>query len=161
MQVSLIPPHTFQSFVPYVLFGSLFFSPLGSTILILLLGIFYILTLRNALLKCSPESRTMDPGKLWLLLIPIFNLGWHFVVVLNMSASLRTEFALTGIRSKDREPGKMLGLAMCILMVCPFPIFMILLMPAGLVCWIVYWVKISGYSRALGELHETLSAPVR
>jgi hypothetical protein len=148
-----IPPHTLQNVVSYIRF-----ILLGTPLLVLVPGILYILTLRNTLLKCSPQSRTIDPGKLWLLLIPIFNLGWHFVVVLNMSSSLSKEFALRGIPSNDREPGKLLGLAMCILMV-PIPFFMLLLMPAGLICWIVYWIKISGYSRALGELrHQTLHA---
>jgi hypothetical protein len=149
-----IPPHTLQTVVSYIRF----ILP-GTPLLVLVPGILYILTLRNTLLKCSPQSRTIDPGKLWLLLIPIFNLGWHFVVVSNMSSSLSKEFALRGIPSKDHEPGKMLGLAMCILMVCPIPLFMLLLMPAGLICWIVYWIKISGYSRALAEYrYETLNA---
>ncbi len=30
--------------------------------------IFYILTLQGALNKCSTESRTLEPGMLWLLL---------------------------------------------------------------------------------------------
>jgi hypothetical protein len=51
---------------------------IGSTGLLVQAGIFYILTLRNALWKCVSESRTMNPGKLCLLQIPLFNLGWHF-----------------------------------------------------------------------------------
>jgi len=157
MQVSQIP-HSVLSSGPYILLGTQLFAFLGP-ILVLAPGIFYILTLRNALLKCSPESRTIDPGKIWLLLIPIFNLGWHFVVILNMASSLRREFALRGIPVPDPEPGKMLGLAMCILMVCPIPLFAVLLIPAGLVCWIIYWVRISGYSKALDEVrHVTFPA---
>jgi hypothetical protein len=131
------------------------FMLLGPTLLMLVPGVFYILTLRSTLLKCAPESRTIDPGKIWLLLIPIFNLGWHFVVVLSMGTSLRNECARRGIRTKDPEPGKMLGLATCILLACcfvsPFGLFLAL---AGLNCWIIYWIRISGYSRALGELPQ-------
>jgi hypothetical protein len=133
---------------------------LSPTLLMLFPGVFYILTLRNALLKCSAESRTMDTGNLWLLLTPIFNLGWHFVVVLSMGTSLRNECARWGIRTKDPEPGKLLGLGTCILLVCSFvPAFGPFLALAGLVCWIIYWVKISGYSQVLDEVrHITLAA---
>lgn len=40
----------------------------------LVVAIFYLLTLMRALQKCSPQSRTMQPGMVWLLLIPLFNL---------------------------------------------------------------------------------------
>ena len=159
MQVSQIPPHTFQTVVPYILLGTQLMF-LGPTLLLLVPGIFYILTLRNMLLKCSPESRTMDTGNLWLLLIPIFNLGWHFVVVLSMGTSLRNECARRGIRTKDPEPGKLLGLGTCILLICCFvPLFGPFLALAGINCWIIYWIRISRYSRALGEFRrETLPA---
>ncbi len=35
--------------------------------------IFYLLTLSKALNRCSPANRSMSPGQVWLLLIPLFN----------------------------------------------------------------------------------------
>jgi hypothetical protein len=37
---------------------------------LLLPAIFFLLTLQRALGRCSPESRTMEPGEVWLLLYP-------------------------------------------------------------------------------------------
>jgi len=47
-------------------------------ILIVLCGmiipkIFYLLTLQNALKTISPQNRKMEPGKVWLLFIPLFS----------------------------------------------------------------------------------------
>ena len=36
----------------------------------LAVGIFYILSLQKALNRCAPENRAMEPGMVWLLLIP-------------------------------------------------------------------------------------------
>jgi len=102
--------------------------------------IFYLLTLQKALNRCSPECRAMNPGMVWLMLIPLFHIVWQFFVVLNMAKSLDAEFQKRGI-AEDRSPGQTIGLIMCIgNLICG---------PVGLVCWIVYWVKIAGYSSKL------------
>ena len=102
--------------------------------------IFYLLTLQKALNRCSPESRAMNPAMVWLMLIPLFNIVWHFIIVLNMAKSLGAEFQKRGI-AEDPQPGQTLGLVMCIgNLICG---------PIGFVCWILYWVKIAGYSGKL------------
>ena len=111
--------------------------------------IFYILTLQKALNKCAPENRAMQPGMIWLLLIPLVNLVWSFFVVINMAKSLGAEFQKRGI-AEEPEPGKKLGLIMCILLCCGFiPLLGVFCSLGGLVCWIMYWLKISGYSKKL------------
>jgi hypothetical protein len=111
--------------------------------------IFYILTLQKALGRCAPENQAMQPGLVWLLVIPCFNLIWHFFVVLNMAKSLGAEFQKRGI-AEEPAPGKALGLTMCILLCCtPIPLLGILATLGYLVCWILYWVKIAGYSQKL------------
>lgn len=111
--------------------------------------IFYLLTLQKTLNRCAPENRAMAPGLVWLMLIPLFNLVWHFFVVLNVAKSLGAEFQKRGI-SEEPEPGKKLGLIMCILAVCGIvPLLGILCSLASLVCWIMYWVKIAGFSGKL------------
>jgi hypothetical protein len=112
-------------------------------------GILYILTLKRALEKCAPSSQTMSPGKLWLQFIPLFNIVWHFIIVNNMAKSLENEFRLRSI-PEDSEPGKGIGMAMCILSVCGIiPVLGVFASLAAMVCWIMYWVKISGYSKML------------
>ena len=85
----------------------------------------------------------------WLLFIPQFNIVWHFIVVLNMAKSLGAEFQKRRI-AEDRSPGQTIGLIMCIgNLICG---------PVGLVCWIVYWVKIAGYSSKLAALPVSVAA---
>ncbi|MCO5050967.1 MAG: hypothetical protein M9920_01520 [Verrucomicrobiae bacterium] len=111
--------------------------------------IFYLLTLQKTLNRCSPESRAMQPGLVWLLLIPLFGLVWHFFIVLNMTKTLETEFRKRGLHI-EAAPGKTLGLVMCILACCSIiPLLGFLCSLGALVCWILYWVKIAGYSKQL------------
>jgi hypothetical protein len=91
----------------------------------------------------------MNPGLVWLMLIPLFNIVWHFFIVLNMAKSLAAEFQKRGI-AEDPSPGQTLGLVMCIAnLICG---------PVGLVCWIIYWVKIAGYSSKIAAPPAILAA---
>ena len=111
--------------------------------------IFYSLTLQKALNRCAPENRAMAPGMVWLLLIPLFNLVWHFFVVINVAKSLGAEFQKRGL-PEEPDPGKKLGLIMCILACCGIIPFLGILCSLGaLVCWIMYWIKIAGFSGKL------------
>jgi len=123
-----------------------------STIVFLIIGIsllpliFFCLTLQKCLKRCSPHNRMMSPGEVWLLLIPLFNLVWQFVVVLRISSTLSKEFHVRNMQ-REPEPGKSIGLAFCILYVCSLiPFLGIFTSLAGFICWIIYWVKIAGYS---------------
>ena len=42
-------------------------------------GILYLAALQKALERCSPVSRAMRPRQVWLLLMPVFGLVWHFL----------------------------------------------------------------------------------
>lgn len=114
------------------------------------IAIFYILTLSRALEKCAPQSRTMQPGMVWLLLVPLFNLVWQFFVVMAMSNSLGNEFRARGVVNAPPEPGKQLGLGMSVCAVCAIiPFVGVLAGLANLVLWIMYWVKMAEFSRML------------
>jgi hypothetical protein len=120
------------------------------SVFFLIPAIFYLLTLQNALNKCAPASRAMDPGMVWLLLIPVFNLIWNFFVVMNIAKSLASEYARRGIPSPEPLPGQPIGLAMSICACCCIiPVLGMLAGLANLVLWVVYWVKIAEYSRIL------------
>jgi hypothetical protein len=118
----------------------------------LVIAIFYLQTLSNALRKCSMMSRTMQPGMVWLLLVPFFNIIWQFFVVLALAQSLGNESRARNILSVEPEPGKSIGIAMCICSVCGIiPILGILAALANLVLWIIYWSKIAEFSRMLDQ----------
>jgi hypothetical protein len=112
--------------------------------------VMYILTLSRALGKCSPASVTLEAAMLWLLLVPFVNLIWHFFVVMGMAKSLANEFRMRGIPVAEAEPAQGIGMAMCICGACTIiPLLGLLAGLAQVVLWIVYWVKISEYSRML------------
>jgi hypothetical protein len=120
--------------------------------------IFFILTLQKALQRCSPENRVMTPGSTWLILIPVFNLVWMFIVVTQMAQSLEKEFRKRTI-PVEPSPGKSIGLAWCILTVCCLiPLVGILTGLPAIICWILYWVKIAGFSSTIADPTPTLSA---
>ena len=117
-------------------------------------AIFYILSLQRALERCAPASRSMPPVMAWLLLVPGFGWIWHFLIVIHMSKSLDSEFRLRSIPDFDPVALRELGLAACIL---PLGVTLSVLAPwaglfalvAGLVCWVVYWMKITKYASEL------------
>ena len=127
--------------------------------IILVPAIFYLLTLQKALKRCSPEVRAMQPGMVWLMFIPLFNLVWQFFVVINIAKSLEAEFSKRG-QSIDPDPGKTLGLVMCILVCCGIiPLLGILCSLGAFVCWIIYWVKIAGYSAQIAAPSQVATQP--
>ena len=122
--------------------------------------IFYLLTLQKAFNRCAPENRALAPGLVWLLLIPLFNLVWHFLVVINLAKSLEAEFQKRGI-AEEPKPGQTIGMVMCILNACSIiPFLGILCSLVALVCWIIYWVKIAGFSGKIASPAAPAVAPV-
>lgn len=106
-------------------------------------AIFYLLTLRKALSICAPDNRTLSPGRVWLLLVPVFNIFWHFVVVLSISRSQRNELRQRNLPT--RPPlGLSLGLGMCCLSVLAFvPALSGIAALGAFICWFAYWVTIA------------------
>jgi len=121
--------------------------------LLLLPTILYVLTLTKALNKCSVASRSLEPGMLWLLLVPLVNIVWHFFVVLGMTKTLASEFRGRNIPVTDQMFGNSIGLATCICgacMIIPFVGFVA--WPVKIVLWIIYWTKIAACSRLLDQI---------
>jgi hypothetical protein len=115
--------------------------------------IFYILTLVKALRRCSPETRRMRSGWVWLLLIPLLDVVFHFFIVREVSGSLGAE-----LRRRDPNsygnPGQGVGMATCILgvvAVVPFPPSAVPAAIAGFICWIIYWSKIARASARIAR----------
>lgn len=125
----------------------IFFIPL---VVFLIPFILYLVFLQSVFNSISPENRRMSPGNVWLLLIPVFGTVWHFVVVRDMAYCIRDEAASKGIPLNEDKPVYTIGMAMCILSCCAFiPGLNTFAGPAFLVCWIIYWVKLSDYRNQL------------
>ena len=112
--------------------------------------ILYLITLMNTLGAVSAQNRRLTPGLVFLLLIPLFNLVWNFIVVTKIRDSLQAEFSARNLSGQGFGYG--VGLAMCILyIVSIIPLINLLAAPAALVCWIIYWVQIAGYKGQLSK----------
>jgi hypothetical protein len=144
----------------FVTFLIILFAILAVSVIIsIVIGIFYCLTLSKALNRCAPQNRTLSPGLVWLYLIPVFNLVWHFFIVINMARSLHAEFVYRGI-VEEPNPGQGIGLAACILnVVAVIPYLGYLASIGGLVCWIIYWVKIAGFSSKIAQPYRPAEPP--
>jgi len=65
---------------------------------------FFLFTVQNALCRVSPRNRLMEPGMVWLMLIPCFNIIWQFFIATRVPGSLRNEF-----RDRNRDDGSDYG----------------------------------------------------
>jgi hypothetical protein len=109
-------------------------------VVLIIAQILFLLALSKCFKEISPRNRTMEPGQVWLNLIPLFGTVWIFLTVLKLSESLENEFRYRG-RPQEGDYGKTLGL-----------VFLI----SGFICgcvtpvvWIMYWIKVAGFTKLL------------
>jgi hypothetical protein len=115
-------------------------------------------------ISCTVRPRLMEPGMVWLLLIPFFGFIWAFFIATRVLYSLRNEFRDRG-RDDGSDYGNGIGLANAFLGVVCFLLDILSTMsnsPAlgivvrlgelvSIVLLIVFWVKIAGYSGQLAS----------
>jgi hypothetical protein len=109
----------------------------------LLIQILFLLNLSKTLAACSQRNRSMEPGMVWLCLIPLFGYIWFYFVVLRLSESLQKEYRSRGMSSDDPEFGKMTGLIWLITAIIPFVNIV------SIVFFIIYWVKTAKFKNEL------------
>lgn len=151
------------------------FAAFGCVVLLVLLviGIFFLRTLSKALERCHPDNRAMSPGSVWFNLIPCFNVVWQFVTVIRVGDSLKNEFVERRL-DEGGDYGKTLGLAAILLGIfggviqnapraaAPNDPQMALIgagvggliSMAQLALFVLYWVRVAGYSRQLADDDE-------
>jgi hypothetical protein len=139
---------------------------IGLLLAFLIPAIFFILSQQNTLRAISPENRKMYPGAVWLQLIPFFGVVWQFIVVIRIAQSISKEMtskigesildnAQVQIKETDESPTYTFGIAYCVLTTLGFIInystmnsasnlrlFGSLFFLTGMVCWIIYWVRL-------------------
>ena len=109
-------------------------------VIALAVQIMFLLSMSKCLKQVSRRNRQMEPGQVWLCLIPIFGFVWTIIMILRVADSLKDEYYDRGIRG-DGDFGKTLGLVYIVsAFICG---------PVAIVCWIMYWVKIAGYTKTL------------
>lgn len=142
-------------------------------------ALMFIVTLSRVASKVQPENRDLSPGRVWLLLIPFFNLVWVFIMNSRLSSSLHNEFESRGIQTYVDRPTYSYGLWYGILAVFSVSMNIILQASAGiaimsaietgelptwytvvqflsigaagagLVSWVAYWIIVSDYGKML------------
>lgn len=132
--------------------------------LIILLGmvvvyIFYLLTMSRILEMCHPQTRSMNPGEVWMVFIPLFGIVWHFIVIGRVADSLAIEFRNRNLQVDEARPGYSSGITMQILRCCTIvPFLGFLCAIVWVVLLLVYWNKMRGYKTML-EQHNTGGGP--
>lgn len=110
----------------------------------------FLLAHHRALSRCRPSCRLMEPGMVWLNLIPLFNIVWQFITVAKVSASLTNEFRARGRHRDGDDYGQTLGTVSCALFLAVLvPVLGILCAIGGFVCWVIYWGRIAEYGARL------------
>ena len=122
--------------------------------ILLVPAILYLITLQNTLKAISPENRKMEPGMVWLLLIPVFSMVWNFIVVDRMADSIQAELRKKGTNIAER-PAYNVGIAMSIIFCIGWvPFIGSLASIGGLICWIIYWVKVAEFKRKIESIPD-------
>jgi len=116
--------------------------------------IFYLITLQKTLKAISPENRKIPPAQVWLMFIPLFGILWQFMLVSKIADSIKAENLVREFELQESRPGYSVGLAMCIfnctsLLSDLLGIVASFSAVAYIICWIIYWVKITSYKKQI------------
>jgi hypothetical protein len=126
------------------------------------LGFRFLRALARALRRVHPDRRRMEPGRVWLNLIPVFNFVWAPATVVLVAESLRNEYRSRGLDRPDEDYGRFAGLTLLTLLATGCLFYpAVLTYPAAVVVWVRYWLAVN---RCAGELgtgeHEDVPAAV-
>ena len=123
----------------------------------------FLLNLSGCLQQVRPQNRDMEPGQVWLAFIPIFNIVWMSIIVTRVASSLNREYRHRRWSSRGKDFGQSVGMAFCICStsaIIPFALIIpycgALFGIAGMVCFIIYWVKIAAYRNELASEPNTV-----
>jgi hypothetical protein len=129
-------------------------------------AILFFLAQQRILQVISPENREMFPGSVWLQLIPAFGLVWQFIVVVRISHSVSKELASkigesildnsqVQIKGTNESSTYTIGITYCIFTTIGvivnysmmhstsyLKLFGSFFFLTGMVCWIIYWVRL-------------------
>ncbi len=132
-------PDVFFGTMIAVIFGAIFLAGF-------IISIFFLFALQGILELISPENRKVPPGRVWLMLIPVFNLVWQFFLVGYVSDSIGNEWRSRKLAVNEKRPLHGLGIALCI-----STLFYQFILPILLV---IYWVKLSRYKSTLESMQS-------
>jgi hypothetical protein len=110
------------------------------------LTVLFYLTLHRCLSQIKKSNRDLDPGLVWLNLIPCFVLVWMFITVCRVGGSLRKEFQERGWKTDGEGFGISMGIAYgTLLVLCHIPYLGLLFVIPMFISVVIYWMQIAGY----------------
>lgn len=119
------------------------FLLIGVVVLGLLINAFVCWFVSGCLQQIPADHRRMEPGQVWLLLIPCFGLIWNFQVFRRVPESFESYFASVG-RTGFGDCGRNIGMWYSICGACSMiPILNYAAAPAALVLLIMNLVKLN------------------
>ena len=119
----------------FVIFGSIIAASI-------VLNVIWIILLVGPLKKIPPEHRAIEPGLVWLLLVPCFAMFWNFMVFQQIPQSFQRHFSSQG-RTDLGDCGEQLGLWCAITVAMTgVPCVQYIAAPASLILLIIFLVKI-------------------
>ena len=115
----------------------------------------FLAAVSRAVSRVTPENRRIEPGQVWLNLIPGFGLVWLPITVDRVADSLKAEYIDRGLHDRRASYGRTTGLTALTL-----GLVTVLLAgagtPLGVVCvfgtlaaGVSYWAQVSGYGARL------------
>jgi hypothetical protein len=114
------------------------------------------LGLSGFLKALPPEFRLMEPGLVWLILIPCFNIIWIFFVYQRIARSYQNFFRAHG-RFDVGDCGEAIGLWYCLCVVLSvIPCVGIIASIAALILLVIYFVTLFGLK---GQVRAYLAQP--
>lgn len=127
---------------------------------VMLIVAIIICSLLYIVLKAVPaEHRKLEPGLVFLMLIPIFALVWGFFVFQRIPESYKSYFSAQG-RTDVGDCGKGIGLALAICYACTIvPCLNYVAGPATLVLFIIFVIKMFGYKKEIDAAHPPMPGP--
>jgi hypothetical protein len=119
------------------------------------IAILYLMNLQNLLKEIAPKNRLVEPGNVWLMLIPLFNIIYPFILYPKICDSVKAEFEFRG-NPEAGDYGRALGITMPILGLVGFvPFLGTFAGLANLVIFIIFWVKMAEYKNKLKKMHKS------
>ena len=134
----------------------------GMILLFYIPWIFYLITMHKALNRVAPERRKTTPLIIWLNMIPLVQFVTHFFMVSGIADSLADEYYARKLPLSDQRPGYTMGLVTSImLLLSMIPYLGLIFSMVFLVTWIIYWVQIAEFSRAIANMPEPVAEPAQ
>ncbi len=122
---------------------------------VIVLNVFYLLTLQNTLKEVDPSRRQVPPSNVWLMFIPLFSMVYAFILYPKISDSVKAEYQYRQL-SPDGDFGRTLGITMAALSIAGIvPYIGTLIGLANFVILIIFWTKMSGYKNHLARSPKT------